>query len=258
MKILTTLLSMTLTVVVLGQTGPQGSSGSPAGPGSQGTPVSQGSSAPPQGPSSQAASELQVIDFGWAQHVTGQSSSVRTQDISNAPVARPEPRTSTLRSSVPERLERTRDTNARMSDLHALESAARASQVEHDYSTPRAYYEYFVRVKNTAGKLIQSVYWQYEIEHRDGQAPFIREVFCKSKLKPDEIKNLRMYSFLSPRKVIKVSNREGASVVKGDEHVVINKIQFVDGSFWQRPNWVSTTLADSAAKKVGGGQCLGL
>jgi hypothetical protein len=252
MKILTTLTLITITMAVLGQTGPQGSAGS------QATPASEGSSDSQTASSSQASSDLQVIDFGWTQHVTGPSTNVRIEDSSNAPVARPEPRSSTLRQTVPERLERIRDTNARMSDLHSLESEARASQIEQTYSTPRTYYEYHVRVKNAGGKQIQSVYWQYEIEHLDGQEPFVRQVFCKSKLKPEEVKQLKLYSFSSPRKVIKVSNREGASVVRGDEHVVINRIDFSDGSFWQRPNWIATIVPDQFAKKVGGGQCLGL
>lgn len=245
MKILTTLTLIMLTITAPGQTGSQGNS------------APQGSSAPQASTGSEGSSDLQVIDFGWAQHVTSPSTSVKI-DQGNSPVARTEPRSSTLRTTVPERLERIRDTNDRMSDLHSLESAARASQVEQIYSTPRTYYEYYLRVKNGGGKLIQSVYWQYEIEHRDGQEPFTRQIFCKSKLKPDEIKNLRMYTFSSPRKVIKVSNREGVSVVKGDEHVVINRIQFSDGSFWQRPNWTSPLLSEGAAKKVGGGQCIGL
>lgn len=246
MKILTTLTLIMLTITATGQTG------------SQGTSAPQGSSASQASTGSQGSSDLQVVDFGWAQHVTNPSTNVIIDAGGNSPVARVDPRTSTLRTSVPERLERIRDTNERMSDLHSLESAARASQVEQLYSTPRPYWEYYVRVKNGGGKLIQSVYWQYEIEYRDGQEPFVRQIFCKSKFKPDEIKNLRLYSFSSPRKVIRVSNREGASVVKGDEQVVINRIQFSDGTFWERPKWTSTTLSESAAKKVGGGQCIGL
>ncbi len=208
---------------------------------------------------SQEKPDLAVITFGWTQHTTSATTSVKiVDDNANAPVARRDPRTSNVRNTVDERFERQRDTQMRMADLRSLDVLAQASHAESVYGrTPRQYYEYYLRVKNAGEKQIQSVYWQYDFNYSDEQSSYSRQFFCKAKVKPEETRILRLFSFRAPSRVIKVSS-DGAAEVKSHDNAVINRIQFSDGSSWERPGWKAEVLSEKILKALDGGQCISL
>lgn len=208
---------------------------------------------------SQTEADLQVMTFGWTQHTTSATTSVKiVDDNANAPVARRDPRTSNLRTTVDERFERQRDTQLRMADLRSLDVVAQASHAESVYGrTPRQYYEYYVRVKNAGAKVVQNVYWQYDFNYSDEQSSYSRQFFCRAKVKPEENKILRLYSFSAPSRVIKVS-KDGAAEVQSKDNVIINQIQFSDGSSWERPGWKAEVISEKILKALDNGQCTSL
>ena len=56
-------------------------------------------------------------------------------------------------------------------------------------------------------------------------------------MKPEKEKVVQVFSTLSPSAVISLKELAKGSGKQFDESVVIDRIEFDDGSFWQRKDW---------------------
>jgi hypothetical protein len=139
----------------------------------------------------------------------------------------------------------------RRAELRTAEvNAARSNQPD-----VRIYF-YRLEVKNTSTKVVKNFAWEYQ--PADAQDVSNRQFFCVIKAKPKESKELELFSPLPPSRVIDASNTRDKSEKNAKGKAVINKIEYVDGSMWQRPGWNTATFAADAMDKVPSGKCIGL
>jgi hypothetical protein len=99
-------------------------------------------------------------------------------------------------------------------------------------------FAYQVKIHNPATKVIEVVFWEYQFFDSSTPANLTRRQFvCDVNLKPDKDKELQALGLLGPSDVVSVQSLANSSANVARENVVINRIEYKDGSYWQRKDW---------------------
>ncbi len=97
-------------------------------------------------------------------------------------------------------------------------------------------YAYQVKVQNGGAKVTQNIFWEYRFRETANPSNQVRRQFiCSVKIKPLQEKSLEAFSRLGPSEVIDVKSLGKKSEL--ESAVVINRVEFSDGTFWQRKGW---------------------
>lgn len=113
----------------------------------------------------------------------------------------------------------------------------------------RYIYYYRVRLKNNSPKKIKSILWEYQL--LDGSASTIlsqRIFFCAVSIKSQSIKELQPGAYAPPNRVVSADNPDDPAQ---KQRVVVNQIEYSDGSKWMRDGWTEDDLTRiDTTKKV--------
>jgi len=103
---------------------------------------------------------------------------------------------------------------------------------------PVAGFVYQVKLQNASTKLTESIFWEYQFKESANPTNVGRRRFvCSVKIKPEKEKDLQVFSLSGPSNVINVKSLSQGSGNQFQETVVINRVEYADGSFWQRKDW---------------------
>jgi hypothetical protein len=125
-------------------------------------------------------------------------------------------------------------------------------------------YTYKAKIQNTSKKVVEIVFWEYQFKESANPETIARRQFlCAVNIKPDKEKELQSFSVAAPSNVIStgsLSNKSGANLF--EEKVVINRVEYADGSIWQRKDWnfseIKSTFERAVATPWGAEMCRGL
>ena len=194
------------------------------------------------------SSDLAVLKFSCGEYQR-RSSMVRsvheTDESGNEPI-----RINQQRRNEPQEVLNRRDMAERRAELRTAEvNAALSTQ-----KTAKLYF-YHLEVKNNGSRAIKSFAWEYE--SNGVPDPSDRHFFCVVNAKPNQKRQFDLYTSLAPSRVVDVTT---ASEKPGNSKgvVVINKIEYVDGTTWLRPGWNAATFSAEATQNVEAGRCVGL
>ena len=110
-------------------------------------------------------------------------------------------------------------------------------------------YHLFLEFKNTGTNFVRSVVWEFRPTATPADyAP--KQYLCALRIKPNEKKILDFWTPYAPVKVISAIRPDGLK----DGEVIINKIEYVNGSVWKRRDW-RYLLPPDATDKVDEGKC---
>ena len=151
----------------------------------------------------------------------------------------------------PQEIKNRRDLAERRADMRAAEINAALSNQK-----SRTVYFYHLEVRNTSTKVVKSFAWAYQ--PGDSPDPSDRQFFCLVKAKPSESKEFDLFTPLAPSRVVDASKAGDKPKENSIGSVVINKIEYMDGSVWKRPGWNPATFTADATGKVATGKCIGL
>jgi len=99
-------------------------------------------------------------------------------------------------------------------------------------------FAYRVKVHNASAKPIDIIFWEYQFKESAAAAPLLRRQFlCGVAVKSGKDKELQAFTLLGPQDVVSVNILAQKSGSSGAEQVVINRVEFADGSIWQRKDW---------------------
>lgn len=99
-------------------------------------------------------------------------------------------------------------------------------------------FTYEVRFKNLEAKQAQTVFWEYQFKEIANASNTSRRRFvCGLKISPGKDKLVQVFSTLGPATVINLKSLTKGSGKQFEESVVIDRIEYQDGSVWQRQNW---------------------
>ena len=190
----------------------------------------------------QRASDLLVLKFNWAKERQ------ITQHNPVVPVSGPatnEPMSVDQARNSQGDVRNKRDLATRRAELDNIErNITDSSQHRPDW------YRIHLEVKNAGSATVKSFIWEYQPRAvaRDYQA---KQFVCVVKAKPDERKK---FDFVVPFAPISVVNANSKSVKTDDGNVVINSVEYDDGSVWNRKGW-SRQLPSAASLGLRNGIC---
>lgn len=96
-------------------------------------------------------------------------------------------------------------------------------------------FSYQVRIRNGGTRITQTVFWEYEFVETANPANVTRRQFlCSTKLKPQQERDLRAFVLRGPSDVV---DAKGLGKLSFRETVTINRVEYSDGTFWQRQGW---------------------
>jgi hypothetical protein len=192
-------------------------------------------------------SDLVVLKFTYGMQDTG--------DHMIRPVSDPDPpmnepiRVNLSKKDEPQEVKNRRDMQERRAEMQATEINAALSKQK----TTTVYF-YHLEIRNAGEKIVKSFAWSYQ----PGEIPdpSDRQFYCVVNAKPNANKNFDLFTPLSPSRIIDARK-------KGQEkderaRVVINQIEYSDGTVWKRQAWNPKTFSREDTEKVGIGKCIGL
>jgi hypothetical protein len=115
-------------------------------------------------------------------------------------------------------------------------------------------YLYHLEIKNIGTRKIKSFAWEYQSSGVSD--PSDRQFYCAVNAKPNDKKDFDLLAPFAPSRVVDASSAGQKTDKKG--LVVINKVEYADGSIWVRPGWKQATFSAEYTQKVAIGQCIGL
>ena len=128
-------------------------------------------------------------------------------------------------------------------------------------SQPRDGFTYRIKVKNATTKVAEIIFWEYQF--MDAANPDLiarRQFLCGVNIRPDKEKELESFSLSGPSDVVSVGALADKSQFK--ESVLINRVEYSDGSIWQRKGWSLADVKGSYERVLREpwvpGQCKGL
>ncbi len=142
----------------------------------------------------------------------------------------------------------------------ALEKAIQDSRAP---NTAVEGYSYRAKIQNASEKVIEVIFWEYQFRDTPNSTVVSRRQFlCGVSIKPEKAKELKAFSVSGPSDVISVAALSDKTKTGGEETVVINRVEFADGSIWQRKDWkfgeVRLSYARAVATPWGSEMCRGL
>lgn len=99
-------------------------------------------------------------------------------------------------------------------------------------------FAYRVKIRNASTKVIEVMFWEYQfIDPSDPKIMARRQFLCGVNIKPDKEKELQSFSVFGPSDVLSVGSLANKSGSQFQEKVVINRVEYADGTIWQRRDW---------------------
>ncbi|HEY3582671.1 MAG TPA: hypothetical protein VGK82_19090 [Pyrinomonadaceae bacterium] len=150
------------------------------------------------------------------------------------------------RANEPQEIKNRRDMNERRADMAATQNAAQqGNQRRQDQ------YLLHLEVQNVGTSVIKSIVWEYQPSSETVNYD-LRQYVCTMKAKPKESKTFELVSPYNPIKVVQADAKTGEPK---DGKVVINRIEYADGSIWKRKGW-SVLIPPDFTGKMGNGKCV--
>jgi len=129
-----------------------------------------------------------------------------------------------------------RDPNA--DTLDGRSEALEKSVQESRNTKPKAAdgFVYKIKVQNAVAKVIEIVFWEYQFQDpADASLVARRQFLCGVNVPANKSKDLEGFSLSGPSEVVNVNTLANKSQNK--EQVLINRVEYSDGSIWQRKDW---------------------
>ena len=186
--------------------------------------------------------DLTVVKFSWTKYRQNSDLIHGADDPGpsmNEPVSIKQPE----RKNEPAEVKNRRELQDRRVEMMNAERNA-------NNSGPRRqdYYMLRLEVKNVGQNTTKSIVWEFQptVQTVDVEA---RQYVCKMKAKPNESKVFELMSPAAPVKVVSADKKAA------EGKVVINRIEYADGTVWKRKGW-SVLIPAELTDPMPNGKCV--
>ena len=112
-------------------------------------------------------------------------------------------------------------------------------------------YAYRVKVQNASQKNVDVVFWEYQVEETANPSNLTRRQFlCGVQIKGGKEKELQAFGGSGPAGAISAESLANKSANPFAERVLINRVEYADGSIWQRKDWNYAEVRASIQRAV--------
>ncbi len=124
-------------------------------------------------------------------------------------------------------------------------------------------YDYRVKVQNASPKGVDVIYWEYQFEETANPSNLTRRQFlCGVQLKGGKEKELQAFGGSGPAGSISAESLAKGAPNPFTERVRINRVEYSDGTIWQRKDWnyaeVRASIQRAVSTPWGGEMCRAL
>jgi hypothetical protein len=99
-------------------------------------------------------------------------------------------------------------------------------------------FSYRVKIQNASAKVVAIVIWEYQfVDPSDPSQVVRRQFLCDAMIKENKEKELEGFSLSAPSPVVSVGTLADRSTTPSSEKILINRVEYTDGSVWQRKDW---------------------
>ena len=99
-------------------------------------------------------------------------------------------------------------------------------------------YSYRIKVENTAEKVVEILFWEFQsIDPANSSSLTRRQFLCGVNIRPGKESSLEGFSISSPSNVVNVDTLAKKDQNPLQERIVINRVEYADGTIWQRKDW---------------------
>lgn len=142
-----------------------------------------------------------------------------------------------------------RDMNERRAEMKATVDAAKTTKRDDPDK-----YLLQLEVRNVGTNVIKTIVWEYQPTARatERMEYALHQYVCNVKAKPNESKKFELLSPSNPMKVVEADAETGKPKTG---KVVINRIDYADGTTWKRKGW-SVLIPSETISDLGNGKCL--
>ena len=129
-----------------------------------------------------------------------------------------------------------RDPNADTLDGRSAAIEKSVAEARAPKTQPLDGYAYRIKVQNSSTKVVEIVFWEYQF-HDPANPDLVarRQFLCGVNIPAGKAKELEGFSLSGPSDVIDVKTLNAGTAFK--ENVFINRVEYADGSIWQRKAW---------------------
>jgi hypothetical protein len=112
-------------------------------------------------------------------------------------------------------------------------------------------YEFRVKVRNAAAQPVEVIFWEYQFKERANPSNVTRRQFlCGVPIKPNKEKELLAFGVSGPSEVVSAASVGEKPAQAFEETVVVNRVEYADGSIWQRKGWNYVEMKPSIERAV--------
>ena len=113
--------------------------------------------------------------------------------------------------------------------------------------TNKTAYIYAVKIKNVGLKTVISILWDYRAnEPSDQENVSTRRFLCSANIRPDKTAELKAFSNSPPVRVVSATP-SGKGLA---EKAIVDRVEYQNGSVWQRPDLNISAQAKDALSKI--------
>jgi len=107
-------------------------------------------------------------------------------------------------------------------------------------------FAYKIKVQNTTSKGVDILFWEYQfVDRTNPQITTRRQFLCAANIKAGKEKEIQAFSLSGPSEVVNVDTLANNSSNPFEEKVLINRVEYSDGSIWQRQDWKFGEIRES-------------
>ncbi|HEV8427059.1 MAG TPA: hypothetical protein VGQ41_04050 [Pyrinomonadaceae bacterium] len=128
-----------------------------------------------------------------------------------------------------------RDPNADTLDGRSAAMEKSIAESRSPKAKPMEGYAYRIKVQNASTKVVEIVFWEYQFQ--DPANPDLlarRQFLCGVNIPARKGKDLEGFSLSGPSDVVNVKTLDSGGF---KENVLINRVEYSDGTIWQRKAW---------------------
>ena len=112
-------------------------------------------------------------------------------------------------------------------------------------------FAYKLKVHNTSDKVLDILFWEYQfVDPANPEISTRRQFLCGLNVKPGKYFDVQAVSLLAPSEVVSVASLENKTDGQFRENAVINRVEFADGTVWQRKSWNSAEIKAGYTRAV--------
>ena len=124
-------------------------------------------------------------------------------------------------------------------------------------------YEYRVKFRNSGGKAVEVLFWEYQFTETTNPSNAARRQFlCGVGIKPGKDKEVISFSVSGPSNVVSAGSLAAEAGPSYNGKVVVNRVEYADGTIWQRKDWnfmeVRESIRRATSTPWGAEMCRGL